>query len=80
MSSTAFVTAAATVSGFADGVGVTPMKVPALPLKLTMVSVLFGPSSTFATSRRRITSSPLVRRGNAPKDSGVWSVVCISSA
>ena len=51
----AFVTAAATVSGFAEGAGVTPIKVPALPLKLTMESVLFGPSSTFATSRSRMT-------------------------
>ena len=51
----ALVTASATVSGLADGVGVMPMKVPSLPLKLTLVSVLSGPSSTSATSRRRTT-------------------------
>ena len=53
IASMAFVTSAATVSGLAAGVGVMPMKVPSLPLKLTLVSVLFGPSSTSATSRRR---------------------------
>jgi hypothetical protein len=79
MSLMAFVTASATVSGLAAGVGTMPMKVPCWPLKLTLVSTLSGPSSTSATSRRRTTWSPLERIGRVPKVSGVWNVVCISS-
>ena len=49
------VTAAAVVSGLAAGVGKMARKMPGLPLKWTLVSVLSAASSTLATSRSRTT-------------------------
>ena len=51
-------TAAAVSSGFAAGVGKTPMKVPGRPLKVTISSCSSEASSTRATSRSRTTASP----------------------
>ena len=78
MAATSACTRLATSSGFADGVVVTPMKVPSRPENITFTSVDSGPSSTVATSRRRTISSPFARSGNWPNASGVCSVVCES--
>jgi hypothetical protein len=71
-------TSEAISSGFAPGVGKTPMKVPGSPLKVTTMSVLSAASSISATSRRRTISSPEPEIGRAPKVSGVWSVDSIA--
>ena len=69
------ITAAAVSSGLAAGVGKMPMKVPGLPLKLTIGVVAFGrkfdprhvaQSHDIAVARRR--------SGSAPNASGVCSV------
>ena len=71
------VTAAATSSGFAAGVGKTPMKVPGRPLKVTISSCSSEASSTRATSRSRTTASPSDFSGSAPNASAVCSVDCM---
>ncbi len=68
------ITASAVSSGFAAGVGKTPMKVPGWPLKVTMASWSSEASSIVATSRRRTTASPSALSGSAPKASGVCRV------
>jgi hypothetical protein len=65
-------------SAFAPGEANTARNVPSSPLKVTLTSLLSAPSDTFATSRSRTSSSPSVRTGSAPKDSGVCSVVSVA--
>ena len=67
-------TASATSSGFAAGVGKMPMKVPRRPSKVTISSMFSAASSIRATSRSRTTASPSALSGSAPKASGVFSV------